>query len=164
MELHRQPGRRCKYRFPFWKFIGWERSVSGRTEIESASSVRLADAVTRLNAKIHPRLSRGCKVRFSWGHIIDHRPGERGATRESMDVEPGDKQPGQPGDKSIGDAEGPRFLGKLRKLVQRRPKAKIRGNPEISTMAKPDGARTGVTRGTESAGAGRCRLQGNLEN
>jgi len=56
-----------------------------------------------------------------------------------MNVETGDEKPGQPGDESNDDAEGPRFLGQLRKLVQRRAGEGDSGQPGDSTMAKPDG-------------------------
>ena len=85
--------------------------MSGRTEIESASRVRLADAVTRLDTEDSSvAQAEDAKFDSAGDTSSTNRRCGRGATRESKDVEPGDEKPGQPGDESIGDAEGPRFL------------------------------------------------------
>jgi hypothetical protein len=71
-----------------------------------------------------------------------------------MDVELRDEKLGRLGDKSIGDAEGHRFLRKLRKLVQRRARGEDSGQPGNSTKAKTGWC---VNRGDSGNRISRCR-------
>jgi len=110
-------------------------------------------------------VSWGCKVRGQLGFIIDPavdaesgRPGEAetataegqrfGANRNSVSRHLRKTEaPGRSGARSIGGARDQRSFGVTRRF----------------SLTKPEGNRTGATRGDSSAGAGRRRFRGNSE-
>ena len=139
-----------------------------------------ANMLDRFDTKIHPRLSRGCKVRGESGS--HHRPSRRCRIQGNLKTQGRQSRrvrgPRKLGEPSAG-AEGERIRGnpethnpRQSRKVQDAGKpattpggaagrANAEGKPEASAPEAPKDARFGVTRRSVAGTAGRCRNRGN---
>jgi len=117
--------------------------------------------IARLDTKIHPRFSRGCKVRGESGS--HHRPSRNagfGATRRRRYGAAGGRVSGKPGKPSVGAPGSARSGATWRAASRHRRRVRDSGKPGEPPAGEPRERRRGATRGFTVGTAEGAKMRG----
>jgi hypothetical protein len=144
---------------------GLSAAWKAKARLKSCIQGRARMCKTRLYTKIHPRLSRGCKVRVRRGVIIDPvaDAGSGETRRRKSGKAEGTKIRGDPEIHSFGTAGRCRRRGNSQPHRRRDGRSETSGRLEESPSVPLKDAKFGATRKSIAGTAGRCRRRGNSQ-